>query len=247
MSNDNKKEQVTKKLLKLIALGKSTNEAEAALAMEMARDISMKYLIDLSSLEGKGEDHDGSFERRFWESAITEDANVVFSILRDFFVVDTVLGSEDVEDERGFKYRANGFWFIGRKVNLDIADYVFDFLVEEIDRRWKVERKIAKKDGHSLNYRSFCWGVHEGIKTKLKESESKDTKQSTQYSLMIVSEKKLVEDFKHQQFPNLTRSRSRRTALDSKSYSTGVFNGKQININKGVGGSKGSLSLGSGR
>jgi len=147
--------------------------------------------------------------------------------------------------------------FVGEISDVSYAKFLFQWLVEEFDRRWKAYRRTLSDQvvsmGHAevtRRYRKpFFYGLYQTLNSKLCEAKEQAveqkaatmattetaelvTKVKEQYALMVVDKEARVEARVNEFFPTLRHSRSSRGFSSDRysSISAGRQAGKSINV-----------------
>lgn len=236
--NEEKLTEIAKKVKKLLALSESPNVDEAALAAEKAREILEKYNMTMTDAEIKSSEMLKEKFRIFHNSKQYPDwyyknfstwFHQLNNVMQRFFYVRVVYsGSGD-----GFMY------YLGAKSDVEVAKYVMQYLVHEIERLADNYLKQYRGSGISemKNLRvSFCIGVVNGLRHKLESERIKvaPAKTASGTDLMIVKDVAL-EEYKKQQFPHLSKTKSNsRLGHNSEARGEGFEQGKNISIRHGV-------------
>lgn len=126
------------------------------------------------------------------------------------------------------------FYLFGKKPNLEVVTYMYQYLAAEIDR-------LTPPKQSSSCVSSFRLGAVVVIAERLREELSAFQDSPESNALVVVSEAALVEKVK-QEFPNLGKGR-RTTISDNGAYRDGKEAGRSIAFRKGVEGNNGSKVL----
>lgn len=154
-------EQILERIQKLLALAESPNEHEAQAAMSAAQRLMLKYNIETVL---KGGAHAYGFRHLGAPSGrIHESQRILASILNDFFFVEVIWVPvyRPLEGKRGRVLEV-----CGTRENLELAEYVHDFLTQTSERLWRKyqERTGSRSSQHRL---AFLSGVMFGFRDKL--------------------------------------------------------------------------------
>lgn len=207
---------VLRKVQKLLALSTSSNPHEAEQAMIKSQQLLLKHNIDVHSIER--EDDEKIFLKRIMKQK-KENAKMrsIGKILETFFV-NTVYS------------RAGDYTYleiVGSAVNLEIAEYVADFLNRELDKQWEAARKEYEHLKGMIAKNSFFEGIARGYCLKI-QSLKREYSAEVSHSLMVI-EKKLI-DAKTMVYPRL-HSVKRSGSGCRLSSAVGEQIGRQLNIN----------------
>jgi len=244
-----KDDAIMRKVKKLLALGESPCQEEAERAVAKAHELMVKYnLRPAPSREAWVARPVG----RAWKRMPTY-VHEITGLLRDYYFVQTIrwntwdnieginLASGDCycRSENTIKYMQ----LFGKPENLDIAEYVFHFLLEEGERRWAEYRKTEE---YKTAYRTpikanFINGLMRGYRRKIDKQNRtvKQTLNEQQTTLIRKGDSLLLEMFKRR-FPNQATLHTNWNC--TRGFGAGLEQGKSISINPGVnGGAKGKL------
>jgi hypothetical protein len=165
---------IIKKIQKLLSLATSPNEHEAQVAAAKAQELLVRHNLTLQHLEKKPEDYQPAM---FYEGGKRHPAlGVIIPILEQFFFVKIVQIRDRTTGKYGFgtgKKRGSTtrFEMIGTEVNVKIAQYVADFLLEKFKLFWK---NYQKETGCGIDQRTaYWWGIRKGLEEQLQEKRNK--------------------------------------------------------------------------
>ncbi len=233
-------DKLIEKLRKLLSLGTSSNEHESALALEKARDLALKYDIELSSIR------------------LTEPEKELNEIVRD----DINLGQRKCVAQKfvslilmkhfnvkliytGGRASGNFLVIIGNKTDVEIANYVNGFLNDEFMRLWHLYRQ-KNNSAITKDRMSYFNGLWNGLNQKLIESKKKSesnifqelefgTEARQSYALMKINQEEKIEKFAEKAFPNLRKGAGLKINHNSnEAFIAGRQDGEKINLNKGI-------------
>lgn len=146
-------ERVIEKVKKLIALAQSSNSHEAELAMIKANNLILAHNLERLNQEV---DEFTYLKRVLSGKKTTGKTRAIYEILKEFFVYPV------------FNYGLEGFYLevIGKRENVEVADYVANFLDLELEKIWNAQalKGISQKN-------SFMAGLAEGFIKKLREEK----------------------------------------------------------------------------
>lgn len=218
------------KIEKLLALGRSTNEHEAALAMEKANELLEKY-----HLHGLGE----GGEHRYTCVVIDHKRKKVAgyqrhicSILQEFFFVRIVL-SQLYDPCRNTSFKT--IELFGTRENVVIAEYCYHFLENHLALLWAANRNRFRGRVQTEKS-SYFLGLLRGFHLKLHD-QKKSRKEKTvqlQTGALIVAEEQRLAWFVGMRFPRLQRTPARGAKVYGTTYNEGVEAGRQITLNDAV-------------
>lgn len=190
------KEKIVSRVKKLMALGESNHKEEAQSAITKAHELMVKHNISLTEIP----DEDRRFVGRPVGHVMKKVPTYVKTLTRlisDYYFVNAIYMSKERKFGGGRDIIERYVEFYGEPHNLDVAEYVFHFLLMEGEREWnKFQKSNEYKDRlegvtvdeyddeyyyRTGNYRkkrraayskvAFIDGVFDGFKEKLKTRE----------------------------------------------------------------------------
>jgi hypothetical protein len=238
------KQQIIDKIQKLLALANSSNENEAKSAASMAQALLTKYNLTMKEVDKSSQSYTS---KAFETNKRRQDtsARYIQTILKTFFFVEIINTKKPVkvyEDVCGIKFEKtvyeNMYLIFGEPHNVEIAQYIYDFL----DNSFKVlYRDFAKKNKTGKGSRvSYYYGVYAGLYDQLKQTK---TKVEQEVGLVVVEDKDLT-DFISQSIGK-TKSLVKKTQTEDKNaLNQGYKEGQSLKIAKGLGGGDQDQQLG---
>jgi len=263
------KEKIVNRVKKLMALGESSHKAEAESAIMKAHELMVKHNISLTEIP----DEDRNFIGRPVGHAMKKVPTYVKTLTRlisDYYFVNAIYMSKARKFTGGNRDVIERYVeFYGEPHNLDVAEYVFHFLLMEGEREWakfqKSEDYEKRLDGVTVdeyddeyyyqtgNYRkkrkatyskvAFIDGVFDGFKEKLKTREELVLEQLNMEDNMLpigVNDPLLQEKYKNHYNPRTWGSGG---GYGGEGYGAGKSIGKSLTIRSGVTRGKGQRKL----
>lgn len=223
------------KVEKLLALSHSSNEHEAALAMQKANQLIEKY--HLGGLGGEQRDRSrygfGVIDRK--RKRIEGYQRRICTILQDFFFVRVVLASlyDPMRDET---YKT--IELMGTKENVTIAEYCYHFLENKLASLWTVNKKRFRGSTRTEK-NSYYLGLLRGFYQQLEGQKKGREKQQVQVTSgeLALAEEKRLETFVAMRFPRLRKAAKSGVKIYGTTYKEGVTTGKNISFAEGLAGS----------
>jgi len=226
------REEVMRKIQKLMALATSPNEAEATLALEKCAELMEKYAITLGDCQTEEEvktnmirlDLKGRTPRTvMWEAILAHG-------LGECFEVETV------------RYMKQDGWhlaFMGTKADVDMVIYFTKYLRRSVGRITDLENQGRGRSTRN----TFAHGMVNQIIQRMGVMYRKRQEIKTSDSLALVTVKKIeTEKLKREQFPKL-RSASVRISNNPGAWKRGAAAGDKVSIRTGVNGRAANGSL----
>ena len=225
--NREERERVYDKVRKLLALSKSPNEHEAALAAERAREILDKYQISLAEVD----------EKEFTE-IVEKGADSGYSNPRMWVHV-LAMSTAKAFDCKVF--RMGGVYvFCGLKSDTQVSEYIFAYLLRTVfglmKQRMKNRRKIGARGAGDVQ--SYAYGAARAIGEKIEAYAAsqrrrdvyQEFKSKTGKDLMVVKNGALEKYWQEKGFRKPRRSKMK----VSGDYYMGYQDGQKVNIYPGV-------------
>lgn len=206
---------IFRKVQKLLALATSSNQNEAEQAMIKSRQLLLKHNID-SKYVGKEDEEQVILKRILRQNKQDTKMRAIAKILETFFVSSVYHRGQD------------GIYLeiLGNKVNVEIAEYVAEVLLQKLDDLWG-QTKLEYELKGVVAKNSFFLGLAKGYCDKigfLKKSYEDDVK-----GALVIIEKKLSEA-KSLAYPRLGSSKSQ-GGYCHESSKLGEKAGKELTIN----------------
>ena len=229
-----------RKVRKLLALTKSSEEHESALAMQKAREICTKH--NLKSVSKQDDEEYVVQVLNTKQKRIRSEQLSICSFLTENFPVHVILGSL-YNTKQGNSSRTVELY--GRIADVKIAEYVFHFLENQLNLLWDKSKNIlsarsafaAASRGSKI---SFCKGMLAGFSEKLNKNVRIINKEAN--ALMLNLQTKAL-SFANSRCPKTQRSNYGSSRNSQHSYASGYIAGKKLKLRKGVAGSQESLLL----
>ncbi len=220
---------VLDRIAKLLALAESPNEHEAQAAMSAAQRLMLKHNIE-TAVSGRRSSycfrHLGKPSGR-----VPEHERRLAAILDQFFFVQVIwVPVWRIEEAK----RGSVLEVCGTRENVELAAYVYDFLIYTSDALYRADRKLRKDRSHS-GRRKFLAGVMSGFHQRLKGERQRSEAQG----LVWVGDAELGGYFR-KRHPRVHNTRHS-VSSGGEAYSRGQTAGRNIVLHRGVQGSSGSV------
>lgn len=232
-------EALKRKLIRLEALAASSNQHESVLARERLQSIR----ASLADLAGDLGASDGvAFARKvisLGKRRVSREQSLAAGILSGYFEVEVIF---DDEFDINLMRRNKTIVLLGRNDRLEMAEFVFHFLIDEAQRAWRCYRIIA--NAAPRESASFRAGVIEGFRSVLKSSHARPQRQTknsreTEQNLVLASENtdQELKQFVASQFPRLRSQTVSSSLASARAQREGAEVGKRILLPRPVGSS----------
>ncbi len=232
-------ERLLRRVEKLLALAESTNEHEAALAMQRVQEIYRKYnLAQISGALQPALVYSMICRKR---RKLSRPEALIFSILGEHYFVRVVHGHVfDAKD--GCEYVMAEL--MGTRENVLMAEYVHAFLWTQIHSLWRSYQKETRAPGRRKN--SYLLGVLAGFREKLRHSAEAAPAPAAPVSnltALVAAADKRVDEFVRARHPRLSRSTGRTVYSDPSLFEAGKAEGKKLTLRKAVTEKQGNRAL----
>lgn len=215
---------------KLLALSQSSNEHEAALAMQKANELIEKFHIQGLGTHQEYRYGFGIIDRK--RKRIEGYQRRICTILQDFFFVRVVLASlYDPLSNDTYKT----IELLGTKENVIVAEYCYHFLENRLASLWSLNRHRFKGSTR-IEKNSYYLGMLRGFYQKLEEQKKGKEELHIQPQLgdLVVAEEKRLEFFVGMRFPRLRKASRSGVKVYGGTYEKGVETGKSITFSEGL-------------
>jgi hypothetical protein len=156
--------EIIDKIKKLLRLARSANPHEAGLAMQHALRLAEEYHVAVDSLNPDAAKSTITHQDTDTLARLTYDRHFAALLVKRFFRVRPIAcGAVHVID--GWPTCGQKLSFVGTASDIEIALYVYHFLVRHFSYCWRHHR------GRMRNRYSFVAGMYHGIFAKLHEAE----------------------------------------------------------------------------
>ncbi len=249
-------EKIIDKVKKLLALSESPNEHEAKLALQRAQELLQKHNLTTKDIhKEKVIQRTFSLKR---QNPVPFQNDLIVGTMRGFNC--EVLYSREVN----LKYKnliKNTFTFIGAPTDLEIGEYVLDYLLITLKRLTKEYSKtLNKEDAASYGMSEWSYidtarisyrtGLVESFLEKIQEFNRKQEDSSIKYSggltgrELIHIKQNAVSQYIKDRWDDITTSNKRTGGkLFEGEYNKGVKDGEKISIHRGINGGDNTTNL----
>ena len=206
------------KIKKLLSLASSSNENEAKAAAAMASKLMIKHNISAQEV---------NTEKTYTEHTVNEqkrtptEAKYILNILNDYFFVKAFVSRNRLTN-------TTKCLLMGTPENVEIASYVFDYLVRSFRDTWNDYKKENKTNGTSKQ--AFYFGLYEGLQEKLKAAK---VEVETEIGIAVVPDAG-ISRWLNERGVQVRKSSSKVSTNDSDALSAGQYAGKNMEIRPGV-------------
>jgi len=246
------KENIVSKIYKLFCLGESDHKAEAEAAISKAQELMVKYNISMTELPQEKK----SFVFRPVGNIYNKVPNyvkVLARLIHDYYFVQYIFITYRYSN-RGYRSKKSRYIEIyGEPHNVDIADYVYHFLLWEGERQWEEFQKsevykgrFADNDG--FDYRdygrsrrkgkyskvAFLEGLYSGFADTLSEREQKVMEKVDPTNTLPIGTKDALLEEKYNNHYHPVTWHSPNYGGNGGGYGEGKKVGESLRIRQGV-------------
>lgn len=217
------RDKILSRVKLLLALARSPNEHEAANAMRMANKYLLKYNLELADV-GTPRNYSTRYLGRC-TGRVQEYEYTLAHILQEHFFV-CVIWTNSYDPFRNVAGRK--LQISGTSENLEIAEYVYNYVMSLSKRLWAAHRRECREAGGTkLQYLA---GLLRGLHEKL-DSQRRELKE--ELGLVWLGDSALKEYFRYL-YPRTIKCGGYGVTRGER-YEAGLEDGRKINIHKGIG------------
>lgn len=237
------------KIAKLLELAKSSNPHEASLAANRAKEMMEARGLTMTEVEVQKE----GIEEYFFNPTTAASKGKPIRFLPQWMkrltaVMDTHFDVRcfwrQIPDGMG-QNKSTAIGFIGTPTDIQVAEYIFNYLVREIGRMADEHKKtLGDYEGNKWSYlNTYRLGLVGGLDKELRRKKRRP-RTSDGHALVEVKGA-MVERFMNDKGVRL-KNESTRLDPNQDSYGQGIKDGANISVNRGIssGGSDGPLVIG---
>jgi hypothetical protein len=208
-------EKILDKIKKLLRMKHGGTSAEIETALSLARKLAFKHGIDLSSINPDDESQlepIKEFVSR-GKSRLQFECKYSAMIVDNFFNVRCFI--------RKAWWEGSKIVLVGTKSNIEIAWYVYGFLVEHFRHEWKTKR------GRCRNRQAFMEGMYFGICRVLNRNEREE-------GLILVGDRSRINKHMEEHYSDLKSDEIKPDRESDIAGRRGYESGLKTNIRKAV-------------
>ncbi len=227
------------KIEKLLNLAQSANENEAALAMAKVQELYEKYNLDKLSSENFNQQN-VTLIISTGKKRLTVNYSLISNILQNHFFVRVIFGSQysALNDE---SYQI--IYILGDKENVLMAEYVYYFLLRQVDTLWLSYSKQKKLPSrYKLSYqRGILAGFYKKLDNLSNVRKNKiNAEKNTETKSLISIHSNMLDSYVRSVFPRLNSRASSSSGIYKEHFDHGKEQGHKIILNKPISTSKNS-------
>ena len=227
--------RILEKVKKLMALAGSSNEHESFLAMKKANELMIKY--NIGRFENNTQDRYTYKIICHKKKRVENYQRRICTIIWKYFFVEVVFSSL-FDAKKGETYKS--IEFLGTDENVKMAEYVYYFLLNNLESLWKVYNE-ATNVGYK-HKRSYWLGILDGFSKKMELIDNSELLNKKNYTdlktnnigALIRQNDDILKEFISLRFPRLKSYRANASTVFYTAFNDGVEEGKKLNISRGI-------------
>lgn len=220
-------EKRLEKIRKLLNLASSSNENEASLAMSRVREIYARYNLEKSATVSDEFYH--AYIKTNRKRLHTYEQKIM-SILVNHYMVEVIVGSAFCPHEQT---RLRTIELIGRKENVLMAEYVFDFLKRFIFSKG-TEKKLQEGHFPTSMAKAYHLGLLTGFDEKLSQQIELKENSEVKESLALFSKDLQIKQYVAKVHPRLVSVASQARLKNRDFFDTGRREGQALTIHRPI-------------
>jgi hypothetical protein len=218
------KEDIIVKIQKLLALSQSSNEHEAALALENANKLLMKHNLEMSDVDGIRSD-DMIKDSFLSGGRIMNWKKTLLSSIAKLNNCDIVISSTR---SRGYACRSKSeseLIILGKKGNVLVTKEMFKYVEQAMERGIKRNKQLDKNSYHI----GFTDAISKKVIHIMTEREMQNNPNVAERGL-VIQEQAMTKKFMQEAFSNLSKTSVKMSYRDGRSYQEGKAHGEKTSL-----------------
>lgn len=225
--------KILDKIRKLLALSKSPNENEAAVALAMAQELMLRYNIDNIDLEQESTEDIIEIDFKISHQAEESSLRFVYWLGKAFFVkpilIKRNIGQDKIKFERYIR-------FIGKQADVAVTTYVFSYMMTILDNKGKeYTKKIKIRKDYDFGFVTAVCEKLEKIEEDKRNSTIFNVNEAKNESALILSSRSLIESFIKEKYGDkINDGKQQEIEFDLDAFRDGYVEGEKHGIFVGV-------------
>ena len=226
---------VISKIKKLLELGKSPNENEAATAMLKAQKLLLKHNLDLATVK--------SATKQTGDEIIEDSLSILRAgIARwESYLINGIVSTMNCRYFLRMKFDAVGrrrsdIVIVGHTTDIKVATYFYEYLIDACNDLAKAHLKgkqFAKQSQRKLYRESYLYGVTCNVIERLKKQYNDTIEASHELNALIKSKATKVNAFMDANY-DLETGKKRKFRYNATALENGMADGKKIALNRAI-------------
>lgn len=225
--------KILDKIRKLLALSKSPNENEAAVALAMAQELMLRYNIDNIDLEQESTEDIIEIDFKISYQAEESSLRFVYWLGKAFFVkpilIKRNIGQDKIKFERYIR-------FIGKQADVAVTTYVFSYMMTILDNKGKeYTKKIKIRKDYDFGFVTAVCEKLEKIEEDKRNSTIFNVNEAKNESALILSSRSLIKSFIKEKYGDkINDGKQQEIEFDLDAFRDGYVEGEKHGIFVGV-------------
>lgn len=225
--------KILDKIRKLLALSKSPNENEAAVALAMAQELMLRYNIDNIDLEQESTEDIIEIDFKISHQAEESSLRFVYWLGKAFFVkpilIKRNIGQDKIKFERYIR-------FIGKQADVAVTTYVFSYMMTILDNKGKkYTKKIKIRKDYDFGFVTAVCEKLEKIEEDKRNSTIFNVNEAKNESALILSSRSLIKSFIKEKYGDkINDGKQQEIEFDLDAFRDGYVEGEKHGIFVGV-------------
>lgn len=217
-------ETTANKIKKLLRLSKSSNEHEAALALQKAHNILAQSGMSMTDVEVATAEVKETIKKTGYKRMPLWVATLGHVIAGHTYT-------------KMLTTNAN-IYFIGDAVDCEVASYMFDYLYKTVKGMSKeytkqFYNKIPLHRTITLSY-SYALGVVRTIKDKVDAMKPAEVEKTVTGTELVVVKQAAINGYLEQKYPKLEVRKRQASNLSGQAFLAGMVDGKDVSVHTGI-------------
>ena len=232
-------DEIVERIRKCLALanGRNATPGEMEAAMGKAKEIAMRYQIDIASIDMKAGKSAGASlnidktQLRVRSKNQQQYHRWIYGVLREVFGIRVITQGPLI-------------YFIGEATDVTISKELFPWLEEVFWSTFMRGVKSGLLEQYRAADRNGCYcGLYQGIiRNNEREEEKLNTTDKACMALIVIDKTALIEKRVEQEFPEMRKSKKRSLQMSSRSHAHGYATGIKTTLRQsGAGATRGQL------
>ena len=224
-------DKIKEKIKKLLRLSRSSNEHEAALALQRALELCSKHMIDMEDLDLDDDMRKLMSKHHYVGQRFSRIRRSAAYLVKSFFNV-------------SYFFDRPAIVFVGTAHDIQIAEYVFEFLTKSCSECFSGYRKQLRVRKISRTRReNFIVGFFYGVSSRLANTVEILAGEGDSLSIVLRAEEERRKAYMDDTFSLVKMRKLKHRRLETTALMTGVTAGKEVNIRTPVGSSANRRTL----
>lgn len=210
-------ERVIDLIRKCLALGKSPNEHEAALAMEKAQELLEKYNLSMRDIEGEAQTKISNMLNFSISIGTSEWKRYLIHYVAEANFCKILISGKDIH-------------ILGRDTNVTAVLVMSSWIVSQLESMAWFETHTSSTSSKLRWRNSFLQGAIDRIRERLQEGRKQRTSVDPNLKALVVDLSREVENYFRQEYPSIGTHYRGQSYVDSEAYKKGRNAGDRVSL-----------------